>query len=469
MQREEVCVEIGPTLKVRLLQRPPQVPPMEEDDFAAAGGALQCATAGAEGSGVAAEPGSRAGLLASDCLLGWELWPAATTLALFLTNPEGRRILKAAARVVELGAGLGLPGIVAAALGAPRVTLTDLPQALPLAAANARLNGVAGACTAAPLDWGEVARLAARPGGAGAAAGEVRAAAAAAGAVDGTADAQAVAAGPESSGAPCPVAEGRTEGRRPRERSKQVQQAQGLAPASPPSPKPPPPPSLPQPPPPPPMPLSPPPAAAAAAAAHLGAYDLVLAADVVYVSALAPLLADTISAVAAPAPAPAPAAATAARRPQLSEEDGAPQIIKTQHAWPEKKDGAVAAQAQAQVALEDEAGGAVPADTAPSDAGAGAGAGAAGGCSGAVACVGGSGDADVGGVRPVTVVLVAHTTRKSVWLDRGSGQVVADDTDEPWERFLGCMRGHGFQWRRVEVEGRMCEESFVGVFTRREV
>ncbi len=70
---------------------------------------------------------------ASHCLLGWELWPAACLLAQHLaTDPNPRDLLPQARAVCELGAGLGLPGIVAALLGARHVALTDLPQALPL-------------------------------------------------------------------------------------------------------------------------------------------------------------------------------------------------------------------------------------------------------------------------------------------------------------------------------------------------
>ena len=66
-----------------------------------------------------------------------ELWPSAVALARAVARRElgGRRVL-------ELGAGLGLPGL-AAALGGARVTLTDwAPEAVVAARDNAARNGV---------------------------------------------------------------------------------------------------------------------------------------------------------------------------------------------------------------------------------------------------------------------------------------------------------------------------------------
>ena len=60
--------------------------------------------------------------------------------------------------VLELGAGVALPGLVAAAAGASRVTLTaraDCPEVLTNAMANAEYNGLDGVCEAVPLTWGE--------------------------------------------------------------------------------------------------------------------------------------------------------------------------------------------------------------------------------------------------------------------------------------------------------------------------
>jgi methylase of polypeptide subunit release factors len=65
-----------------------------------------------------------------------ELWPAARALAEALPNVDGLR-------VVELGCGLGLPSLVAAAKGG-RVTAIDWsPAAVELLRANAARNGLA--------------------------------------------------------------------------------------------------------------------------------------------------------------------------------------------------------------------------------------------------------------------------------------------------------------------------------------
>ena len=77
-----------------------------------------------------------------------ELWPAARMLAKVLAReplPEG-------AEALEVGCGLGLPGVVALARGL-RVTFSDYdPAALEFAARNARLNGHS-AFGVRRLDW----------------------------------------------------------------------------------------------------------------------------------------------------------------------------------------------------------------------------------------------------------------------------------------------------------------------------
>jgi len=77
-----------------------------------------------------------------------KLWPAALVLAELAGSlqPQGGPIL-------ELGAGLGLPGL-AAALGGRRVILTDLdPDALEFAQAAVEINGLEDLCQVRALDW----------------------------------------------------------------------------------------------------------------------------------------------------------------------------------------------------------------------------------------------------------------------------------------------------------------------------
>lgn len=89
---------------------------------------------------------SRAGLAADAAhlehdLYGFLLWEAAVGLAHKLTQ-QGAQIW--GRQVLELGAGVGLPGLVAHALGAT-VRQTDYqPDALALTAWNARQNGIDG-------------------------------------------------------------------------------------------------------------------------------------------------------------------------------------------------------------------------------------------------------------------------------------------------------------------------------------
>lgn len=75
------------------------------------------------------------------------VWPAALALAEHLDEPR-----PGAGRVIELGCGLGLPGLTAAQLGY-EVTVTDNePRALELVRKSARANGLELAGSR-PLDW----------------------------------------------------------------------------------------------------------------------------------------------------------------------------------------------------------------------------------------------------------------------------------------------------------------------------
>ena len=86
------------------------------------------------------------------------VWTAATVLAAAI---HAGKIPVADASVVELGAGTGLVGIVAAASGANDVTLTDYPALLPLLARNAAANGVD--CAVHGFVWGDDAPYTWRP------------------------------------------------------------------------------------------------------------------------------------------------------------------------------------------------------------------------------------------------------------------------------------------------------------------
>lgn len=86
---------------------------------------------------------------------GLTIWDGSVVLAKYLEHRAAQLGL-AAHSVLELGAGTGVVGLAAAAAGAPHVTLTDLPYALPNARANVARNAgvLRGArVEVAPLDW----------------------------------------------------------------------------------------------------------------------------------------------------------------------------------------------------------------------------------------------------------------------------------------------------------------------------
>ncbi|KAL3156579.1 hypothetical protein ABBQ38_000869 [Trebouxia sp. C0009 RCD-2024] len=94
--------------------------------------------------------------------LSFQIWPSALSLSKYaeLQHSQHRGHWKGK-RVIELGAGCGLVGLVFAALGAT-VLLTDLPNVLPLLDSNIALNQAAveaggGSVHCGNLTWGVTA------------------------------------------------------------------------------------------------------------------------------------------------------------------------------------------------------------------------------------------------------------------------------------------------------------------------
>ncbi|KAL6771905.1 hypothetical protein ACKKBG_A28230 [Auxenochlorella protothecoides x Auxenochlorella symbiontica] len=84
-------------------------------------------------------------------LLGLDIWPGALALCNYLAMHPS---LVGCRRVLELGAGMGLPALLAAKLGCSSALLTDYePLVLELAAENIRLNGVGDIAATHRLDW----------------------------------------------------------------------------------------------------------------------------------------------------------------------------------------------------------------------------------------------------------------------------------------------------------------------------
>lgn len=99
--------------------------------------------------------------LFDDLDLSTRVWPSALLLAEVLASRERKYAgeLAAGARVIELGCGLGMTGMVCATLGA-RAVLSDLPHTMKLLEKNITANfggenafGTGGSACSATLDW----------------------------------------------------------------------------------------------------------------------------------------------------------------------------------------------------------------------------------------------------------------------------------------------------------------------------
>jgi len=92
---------------------------------------------------------------------GRAVWDGSHSLALYMASPEGAWIQLKDKHVLELGAGTGVCGLAAAALGAASATLTDLAYCLPglrrniLATFPAKEGGERVSVSAELLDWSD--------------------------------------------------------------------------------------------------------------------------------------------------------------------------------------------------------------------------------------------------------------------------------------------------------------------------
>lgn len=88
-------------------------------------------------------------------LTGSWLWDSAVYLAEWMAASGGVQLTGAA--VLELGAGTGLPGLLAASMGAAHVVLTDVGQLLGDLRASVAANGQEARVEVRELRWGEAA------------------------------------------------------------------------------------------------------------------------------------------------------------------------------------------------------------------------------------------------------------------------------------------------------------------------
>eukprot|EP00190_Bangiopsis_sp_CCMP1999_P000443 CAMPEP_0198737188 /NCGR_PEP_ID=MMETSP1475-20131203/67739_1 /TAXON_ID= ORGANISM="Unidentified sp., Strain CCMP1999" /NCGR_SAMPLE_ID=MMETSP1475 /ASSEMBLY_ACC=CAM_ASM_001111 /LENGTH=175 /DNA_ID=CAMNT_0044501045 /DNA_START=521 /DNA_END=1046 /DNA_ORIENTATION=- len=92
---------------------------------------------------------------------GWKgkhVWTSAFALTEYIAMHDA---LFAGKVVVEIGAGVGLPGLMAGALGASKVYLCDCPEytdVLELTQRNVDLNDLSRVCQVRPLAWGRLDR-----------------------------------------------------------------------------------------------------------------------------------------------------------------------------------------------------------------------------------------------------------------------------------------------------------------------
>lgn len=89
-----------------------------------------------------------------DDMLGLEIWPASRLLCEYLVDQ--REMVRQCVQILELGAGLGLPSLLAAKLGAPNVLATDYePLVLDCFRKSVAANRLETPCSSSLLNWYE--------------------------------------------------------------------------------------------------------------------------------------------------------------------------------------------------------------------------------------------------------------------------------------------------------------------------
>ncbi len=90
-----------------------------------------------------------------DVLQGFPLWAKVWEASLVLADHLASRNPVKGHRILEIGAGMGIVGIIAASFGHHVIVTEHNPDALNFARANALVNkdGMTGALKIAPLDW----------------------------------------------------------------------------------------------------------------------------------------------------------------------------------------------------------------------------------------------------------------------------------------------------------------------------
>ena len=117
------------------------------------GGGMPSSDSDEECDGGMPDEGDEESLVVGDVdLLGLDIWPAAITLCEYLERHWSDSIK--GQMIIELGAGIGLPCLLCAQMGASKAVITDYdPKVVSQVSENARNCSVSGLCHGLCLDW----------------------------------------------------------------------------------------------------------------------------------------------------------------------------------------------------------------------------------------------------------------------------------------------------------------------------